>query len=90
MNCGRFLLPFYRQNSNDTRKEIFISGSGSGCAQWQLGGLDSLFTNVNPGQSVRIAFAVDMPDDTGPVLLKTDVGKTVEPGNFAAMASEDN
>lgn len=66
------------------------SGTGSGYAQWQLGGLDSLFTNVNPGASVRLAFAVDLPDSMGNVRLRTDVGKTIELGNFAAMQSEDN
>ena len=66
------------------------SGTGSGYARWQYGGISSLFTNVDPGDFVRIAFAVDLPDDTGPVLLSTDVGKWVELGNFAAMQTEDN
>jgi hypothetical protein len=75
----------------DQSGKVFnMSGSGSGYAQWQLGGLDSLFTSVNPGNGVRIAFAVDLPDSIGNVLLKTDVGKTIDLGNFAAMTSEDN
>lgn len=66
------------------------SGKGSGYAQWQLGGLDSVYTDVNPGNSVRIAFAVDLPDATGRVYLQTDVGKRVDLGNFAEMPSQDN
>lgn len=60
----------------DAAGKIFsTSGSGSGYAQWQLGGLDSLFTSVDPGKAVRIAFAVDLPDDTGRVRLT--IGKIV-------------
>jgi len=66
------------------------SGTASGYAQWQYGGLSSLFTDVNPGNFVRIAFAVDLPDETGKLLLSTDVGKWIDLGDFAAMASEDN
>lgn len=53
-------------------------------------GLDSVYTDVNPGNSVRIAFAVDLPDATGRVYLQTDVGKRVDLGNFAEMPSQDN
>lgn len=66
------------------------SGTASGYAQWQFGGLSSLFTNVNPGNFVRIAFAVDLPDSTGRLLLSTDVGKWIDLGNFAEMQTEDN
>lgn len=65
------------------------SGTASSYAQWQYGGLSSLYTDVNPGNFVRIAFAVDLPDETGKVLLSTDVGKWIDLGDFAAMASED-
>jgi hypothetical protein len=67
-----------------------ISGTASGYARWQYGGISSIFTDVDPGDFVRIAIAVDLPDDTGEVLLSTDVGKWIELGNFAAMTSEDN
>jgi len=74
----------------DAAGKVFdIKGVASGYAQWQLGGLDSIFTSVNPGQFVRMAFAVDLPDDTGRLYLKTDVGVRVDLGDFAAMASED-
>ncbi|MFZ1769002.1 MAG: hypothetical protein WAU00_07380, partial [Caldilinea sp.] len=71
-------------------KVYSTSGTASGYAGWQYGGISSLFTNVDPGDFVRIAFAVDLPDDTGNVLLSTDVGKWVALGNFAAMPTEDN
>jgi len=45
---------------------------------------------VNPGNSIRLAFAVDLPEATDRIYLKTDVGKRVDLGDFAAMASEDN
>jgi hypothetical protein len=67
-----------------------ISGTASSYARWQLGGLNSIYSDVNPGAAVRMAFAVDLPDSTGDVLLSTDVGQWVELGNFAAMQSEDN
>jgi hypothetical protein len=74
----------------DSAGKIYdIKGVASGYAQWQLGGLDSIFTSVNPSHFVRMAFAVDLPDDTGRLYLKTDVGVRVELGDFAAMASED-
>ncbi|BAL99254.1 MULTISPECIES: SH3 domain-containing protein [Caldilinea] len=85
---------FYRNISpvvvDEKGKRYSFSGVGSGYAQWQLGGLDSLFTNVNPGNSIRLAFAVDLPEATGRIYLRTDVGKRVDLGDFAAMASEDN
>ncbi len=65
------------------------SGTASSYAQWQYGGLSSLFTDVNPGNFVRIAFAVDLADDTGRVYLKTDGGVRIDLGDFAQMTSED-
>lgn len=67
-----------------------ISGTASGYARWQYGGISSIYTDVDPGNFVRIAIAVDLPDATGKVLLSTDVGKWIDLGDFAAMASEDN
>jgi hypothetical protein len=66
------------------------SGTASSYAQWQFGGVSSLFTNVNPGNFVRIGFAVDLPDSTGRLLLSTDVGEWIDLGNFAEMQTEDN
>ncbi|HHW86815.1 MAG TPA: SH3 domain-containing protein [Chloroflexi bacterium] len=84
---------FYRNIEpwvTDQAGKVFsTSGAASSYAQWQYGGLSSLFTDVNPGNFVRIAFAVDLPDDAGDLLLSTDVGKRIKLGNFAAMASED-
>ena len=65
------------------------AGTASGYARWQYGGLSSIYTDVNPGNFVRMAFAVDLPDDTGRVLLSTDIGQWIDLGNFSAMQSED-
>jgi hypothetical protein len=74
----------------DAAGKVFdIKGVASGYAQWQLGGLDSIFTSVNPGNFVRMAFAVDLPDSTGRLFLKTDVGVRIDLGDFSALASED-
>lgn len=74
----------------DAAGKVFdIKGVASGYAQWQLGGLDSIFTSVNPGNFVRMAFAVDLPDSTGRLYLKTDVGVRIDLGDFSALASED-
>jgi hypothetical protein len=70
--------------------EYSTRGTASGYARWQYGGLSSLYADVNPGNFVRIAFAVDLPDSTGRVLLSTAVGKWIDLGDFAAMQSEDN
>jgi len=66
-----------------------MAGTASGYARWQYGGLSSIYTDVNPGNFVRMAFAVDLPDDTGRVLLSTDIGQWIDLGNFSAMQSED-
>ena len=66
-----------------------VAGTASGYARWQYGGLSSIYTDVNPGSFVRIAFAVDLPDETGRVLLSTGIGEWVDLGDFAAMQSED-
>lgn len=71
-------------------KRYSSSNVGSSYAQWQLGGLSGLFTDTNPGNFIRIAFAVDLPDATGRVYLQTNVGKQVDLGDFAAMVSEDD
>jgi len=66
-----------------------MAGTASGYARWQYGGLSSIYTDVNPGNFVRMAFAVDLPDDTGRVLLSTNIGQWIDLGNFSAMQSED-
>lgn len=76
--------------TDDPGNVFSIEGTASGYARWQYGGLSSIYTDVNPGNFVRIAFAVDLPDTTGRVLLSTDIGKWVELGDFSAMQSEDN
>jgi len=66
---------------------------GSVYAQWQFGGLDGYYHDVNPGALVRIAEAYDLPDDTGDVLLSLESiaegPKWVYLGHFAQMTSED-
>jgi hypothetical protein len=76
--------------TDDPGNVYSLSGTGSGYARWQYGGLTSIYSDVNPGNFARIAIAYDMPDSTGHVLLSTDVGKWVDLGDFTAIASEDN
>jgi hypothetical protein len=68
----------YRQNFNATLY-----------ATWQYEGISTTYTDVNPGNFVRIAMAFDLPEDTGPVLLSTDLPAWVELGDFASMKQED-
>lgn len=76
--------------TDEAGKVYGASGTASAYAEWQYGGISSIYTDVDPGDFVRIAIAVDLPDATGKVLLSTEVGKWVDLGDFAAMASEDN
>jgi hypothetical protein len=62
----------------------------SSYAEWQYGGLSSIYTDVNPGNFVRIALAYDLPDNTGEVYLKSDLPTSIHIGNFSQMVSEDN
>lgn len=64
------------------------SVKGSIYAQWQLGGLDSFYTDVNPGQTIRMATAYDIPDGVGDVLLSTAILEWVYLGNFNQMPVE--
>lgn len=66
-----------------------VDGSASGYAQWQYGGISSVYTDVNPGNFVRIALAVDLPETTGAVLLRTDSGHRIDLGDFSALQVED-
>lgn len=75
---------------SDAAGKVFSSsGAASGYAQWQYGGISSEYTDVNPGNFVRIAIAVDLPESTGQVQLRTKAGISVDLGNFAAMTVED-
>lgn len=74
----------------DTAGKVFsASSAASSYAQWQYGGISSVYTDVNPGNFVRIAIAADLPESTGQVQLRTDTGASVDLGDFAAMAVED-
>jgi len=64
------------------------SVKGSIYAQWQLGGYSSFYTDVNPGNFVRMAAAYDIPDGVGDVLLSTAIGKWIYLGNFSQMPVE--
>ena len=64
------------------------SSKGSSYAQWMLGGLDSFYTDINPGETRRLAAAYDLPDNVQKVLFSMS-GVWVNLGNFEAMQSED-
>lgn len=65
------------------------SWKGTIYATWQYGGLDTSYTDVNPGKSLRFAMAFDIPDNSGHVMLSTDLPGWVDLGDFSAMKSED-
>ncbi|MBW7884063.1 MAG: SH3 domain-containing protein [Caldilineaceae bacterium] len=76
--------------TDDAGKVYQQSGSGTVHAKWQYGGLASTYTDVNPGNFVRIAMAFDVPDNVGHIMLGTDLPNKIDLGNFAAMESEDS
>jgi hypothetical protein len=61
----------------------------SSYAQWMLGGLDSIYTDINPGETRTVAAAYDLPDNVKDVLLSLKAGVWVYLGSFEAMQSED-
>lgn len=68
--------------------ENFGSSKGSSYAQWQLGGLDSFYTDVNPGQTVRMLAAYDVPDGVGEVSLSLSPPLWIALGNADAIPVE--
>lgn len=64
------------------------SSKGSIYAQWQLGGLDSFYTDVNPGQTVRMLEAYDVPDGVGEVSLSLNPPLWISLGNADAIPVE--
>lgn len=64
------------------------SSKGSIYAQWQLGGLDSFYTDVNPGQTVRMLEAYDVPDGVGEVSLSLNPPLWIALGNADAIPVE--
>jgi hypothetical protein len=74
----------------DKPGNVYLSSSkGSSYAEWMLGGLDSMYTDVNPGETRTIAVAFDLPDNVQDVLLSLKALTWVYLGNFEAMQSED-
>lgn len=68
----------------------YASGKGSSYAEWQYS-KDSVYDDVNPGASVRMAIAYDLPDSLGDALLSMGpLLKWINLGNFAQMPSEDS
>ncbi len=67
----------------------FASIKGSSYAQWQYEGLDSFYTDVNPGNRIRMVHAYDLPDDVGDVMLSLNTPMWIYLGNFSSMPSED-
>lgn len=63
--------------------------AASGYAQWQYGGLTSIYTDINPGNFVRYAMAFDIPESTGKVLLSTALPAWVDLGDFSQLKQED-
>ncbi len=70
MNSVRIHLTDLPANTYD------YSGKGSSYAQWQYS-KDSVFTDVNPGATIRMAIAYDLPDSLGDTLLSTGKAASV-------------
>ncbi len=64
------------------------SSTGSSYAQWQLGGMDSFYTDVNPGQTVRMLEAYDVPEGVGEVLLSLAPPAWIALGNADVIPVE--
>jgi len=62
---------------------------GSSYAQWQYEGLSSFYSDVNPGNVIRMVHAYDLPDTVGDVMLSLKTPKWIYLGNFSSMPSED-
>jgi len=75
--------------SIDQRKIYRFSGKASGYASWQFGGVSSCYTDVNPGNLVRLAMVYDCPSDGGHLLMSLNILEWIYLGNFAAMPVED-
>ena len=53
------------------------------------GGRDSIWTDVNPGVTRRLAVAFDLPDNLRDVLLTLRDVKWIYLGDFERMPSQD-
>lgn len=75
---------------DDPGQAYFEDGSGTSYATWQYNGISTIYTDVNPGNLVRIAMAFDLPDNLGHTMLSTELPGWIDLGDFAKMKSEDN
>jgi len=80
---------FGRQWVTDAPANVYgESLKGSFYAQWMLGGLDDFYSDVNPGQTRRVAAAYDVSDKVTDILLS--LGENwIYLGNCQAIQSED-
>ena len=83
---ARNIVPWITDNTGNVFR---ANSSASSYAQWQYGGLDSIYTDVNPGHSVRMGLAIDLPTEVGLVKLSTDASKWIDLGDFSTMPVED-
>ncbi len=74
---------------DDSANAYFQSSKGTWYATWQYEGLATSFTDVNPGNFVRIAMAYDLPDGIGEVRLSTALLEWFDLGNFDEMPVEE-
>lgn len=106
---GHFLILFMEVKSHQSGTAYFgqlrpwitdsagnvyrTSSRGSSYAQWQFEGMDSWYSDMNPGDVRGTAEAFDLPDSTGHVLLslesKVEGAKWVYLGNFDEMILEE-
>lgn len=80
---------FGRQWITDAPGNVYQeSTKGSIYAQWMLKGLDDFYSDINPGQTRRVAAAYDVPDNVTDMLLS--LGENwIYLGNNQTIQSED-
>ena len=66
----------------------YYHSRGTSYAEWQFGGLDSIFKDVNPGVTTRMAMAFDVPDGVGRIMLSLETPAWIELGDFSTMPVE--
>lgn len=74
---------------DDSGQSFDQSPKGTAYAAWQYEGIAIDYTDVNPGNFVRLAMVFDVADNTGDLYLNTTLGK-INLGNFTGMKSEDH
>lgn len=74
---------------DDAGNTYRMDGKASGYAEWQYGGLSSIYSDVDPGKLARIAVAYDVPEGATNLTLSTDLPASISLGNYSEMEIEE-